>query len=97
MKNFRLTVILLMAAAFVMTPIYVNVQLKEMRWFTKGKNAKDHEKAIDCFTKAIKIDPNFAWAYCHRGLTYRVIGENDKARADFIKACNGGHNAACND
>ena len=46
----------------------------------------DYYVAIDCFTKAIEIDPGFAVAWSNRGRAYRKIGDLDKALADYSKA-----------
>lgn len=49
---------------------------------TKG----DYDGAIQCFDKAIKVEPEFSEAYCHRGLSYYEKGNQDRALADFDKA-----------
>ena len=43
-------------------------------------------KACDYFNTAIKLDPNNPLPYKNRGLAYREMGDNQQARADFIKA-----------
>jgi tetratricopeptide (TPR) repeat protein len=44
---------------------------------------KDFPKAIDNFTKAIKIDPAYYEAYYNRGLSYELTGDTKKAYADY--------------
>ena len=39
--------------------------------------------AIKDFTKAIELDPKNAAVYRNRGVAYELIGESDKAKADF--------------
>lgn len=39
----------------------------------------DYKKAISLYKKAVKIDPNFAFAYDNMGVCYRKINEYDKA------------------
>jgi tetratricopeptide (TPR) repeat protein len=46
----------------------------------------DFQQAIDCFEKAIGIDPNMSQSYFARGLLYANSGDNNKAFADFSKA-----------
>ncbi|MDD3486872.1 MAG: tetratricopeptide repeat protein [Candidatus Moranbacteria bacterium] len=46
----------------------------------------DMQKAIEEFSMAIQINPNYADAYHNRGNTYQQIGQNDLAIADFQKA-----------
>ena len=43
-------------------------------------------KACDYFNTAIELDPNNPLPYRNRGLAYREMGDNEQARADFIKA-----------
>jgi tetratricopeptide (TPR) repeat protein len=45
-------------------------------------------KAIADFTKAIEINPKYAQAYYHRGLTHVQLGNEEEAMADFQKAEN---------
>jgi len=42
--------------------------------------------AIEYYTRAIRLDGEFAEAYFNRGLTYVFIGENEKGLADLSKA-----------
>ena len=46
----------------------------------------DYDRAIEAFTKAIELNPNYAVAYNNRGLVYNNIGEFDRAIADYTKA-----------
>ena len=43
-------------------------------------------KACDYFNAAIELDPNNPLPYKNRGLAYREMGDDQQARADFIKA-----------
>jgi len=51
-------------------------------------NSNDHRKAIECFTKAIDLDPQYAEAYECRGMSYgsSQIQDFDSALADYNKA-----------
>jgi len=52
----------------------------------KNFNAYNFEQAILDFTEAIRINPNYAEAYCQRGYTYSWLGDIYKAGADFTQA-----------
>jgi len=58
-------------------------------WYNKGldfgKSGK-YEKAIECFDKAIELNPNFAWAYNNRGTAHYYLKEYEKAVEDYNKA-----------
>jgi tetratricopeptide (TPR) repeat protein len=58
-------------------------------WFEKGKNYhlnKEYDKAIEAYTKAIALDPNYAYAYNNRGVTYGKKGQYDRAIEDYNRA-----------
>lgn len=42
-------------------------------------------KAIECYLKALEINPNFALAYCNLGLAYITLGEYEKAKSYYEK------------
>lgn len=46
----------------------------------------EYETAIEDFTRAIEIDPEYALAYSRRGLTYYDLGEYEQAIADYTRA-----------
>lgn len=41
------------------------------------------DRAIEEYTQAIELDPDYTESFFNRGYTYKVIGEADKAVADF--------------
>ncbi len=47
---------------------------------------KDFDLAVDCFTEAIRLNPDSAGAYYSRGVTYSKKGDLDKAVADCTQA-----------
>jgi len=49
---------------------------------SKGK----YDEAIAEYTKAIELDPNFAYAYNNRGVAYKNKGQYDLAIADYNRA-----------
>ena len=46
----------------------------------------DYYKALDMYSKAILIKPDFSQALVSRALTYEKIGDKEKAKDDYIKA-----------
>ena len=58
-------------------------------FYSKGldeSKADNHKKAIKYFEKAVKIDPEFAFAWDNMGLAYRKLGEYDKALECYKKS-----------
>lgn len=51
----------------------------------KAKRGK-YKEAIEDFTQAVCINPNYATAYKYRGLAYSRLGDDPAASADFQKA-----------
>ncbi len=49
---------------------------------------KNHEKAINCFKKVIKLDPSSAIDYANIASNYRDMGEKEKAIKYYIMALN---------
>ena len=44
------------------------------------------EEAIECYSRAINLDPGMADAYYHRGIAYGELCDFDRAIADYTKA-----------
>ncbi|MFC1549506.1 tetratricopeptide repeat protein [Nitrospirota bacterium] len=53
--------------------------------------AKEYDRAINDYTKAIKLDPERNYLYYDRALVYRKIGSPGDALADIEKAAELGH------
>ena len=47
---------------------------------------REHDKAVDDFTKAIRLDPKYVDAYCGRGIAYGAKRDFDKAIDDCTEA-----------
>ena len=47
---------------------------------------KEYEPALERFTRAIRIAPYLADAYCGRGAVYQGLGDVERARADYDQA-----------
>ena len=50
------------------------------------REERDYNRAIESFTKAIELNPDFAKAYTNRAVTYQCKGLFDRAIADHTKA-----------
>ena len=48
----------------------------------------NYKNAVKYYTKAIKINSNYAYAYNNRGLAYKNLKEYDKAIENYDKALN---------
>ena len=44
---------------------------------------KDNKKALEAFTKAIEVNPNYVEAYFARGYTYALLKDKESAKADY--------------
>ena len=51
-----------------------------------GREARDRDRQIRYFSKAIELDPDCMEAYFWRGIAYEARKENDKALADFNRS-----------
>ena len=63
--------------------------LSPYTWCVVGNSyasAHDHDLAIQCFQRAIQLDPQFAYAYSLQGLEHTENEEFDKARICFMNA-----------
>ena len=52
------------------------------------RNAEKWALAIGEYTRALQLDPNYAWAYLHRGVAYhnQIPLQNQNAINDYTKA-----------
>lgn len=58
-------------------------------YFSRGisySELQENNSAIDDYTNAIKLKPDFAYAYTNRGIIYLNIGYQEDACKDFMKA-----------
>ena len=51
---------------------------------TAWDEERDYNKAIKDYSKAIALDPKYAWAYSRRGHDYSKKGDFDRAIADYL-------------
>jgi len=51
-----------------------------------GEKCTDPQKAIEYLDEAIKLEPNFSWAYNNRGNVYRDLGQYQRAIEDYDEA-----------
>src|SRR5581483_4971571 len=62
----------------------------EKDWLNDQQDA-----AIDAFTKAIALRPDYAKAYYLRGAAYSATKQSDKALVNYQKACHLGDEDGC--
>ena len=58
-------------------------------WFEKGyaySKANKYQNAVNAYTRAIELNPKYAWAYSNRGFAYANLGNLNQAIADFTRA-----------
>nr|MBI3613701.1 tetratricopeptide repeat protein [Nitrospirota bacterium] len=67
-------------------------------WLEKGEQAwlnEQNDAAIEAYTKAIGLSPNYAKAYYLRGAAYNARKQSEKAMLDCQKACQLGDQDGC--
>ena len=72
--------------------------LQANEWFEKGYQHSlnnEHDSAIEAYTKAIALDPNYADAYTNRGIAYALSGNMGRAISDLQRACDMGEENGC--
>ena len=64
-------------------------ELGARAWFSVGylsNKRKDHGAAIDAYTRALRLNPNYAAAYINRGNAKDALGQHQAALADYDAA-----------
>ncbi len=92
-RNFSLLVVMvLLLAAGIAT---VQTELNDAKAYYNRGNAYakkgQYDQAISDYTKALEINPRYAFAYHNRGVAYLGKGQYDKAWEDVHKAQDLGH------
>lgn len=61
-----------------------------VQWFERGYDLsvkhKKYQAAIEAYSAAISLSPQFAMAYNNRGIAYETLRQNEAAFADYTKA-----------
>jgi tetratricopeptide (TPR) repeat protein len=87
LKSILIVMIVLVLISFcIFVPIVTATTAEE--WNEQGfrfLESGDCEKAIECFDKAIGLNPNYTDAYLNRGLAYWYLKQNERAIEDFEK------------
>jgi tetratricopeptide (TPR) repeat protein len=71
------------------TELGISQNDKAREYYSKGQDADEvnnYKKAIKFYKKAVKIDPNFAFAYDNLGVVYRKTKQYDKALEAYAKS-----------
>jgi tetratricopeptide (TPR) repeat protein len=58
-------------------------------------NTGDNDHALEDFTQAIKLNPQYGQLYYYRGLAYKAKGDMSTALDEIKKSCNMGFDLAC--
>ena len=67
----------------------VDSNLKSAAYYSRGLAydiKSEYDRAIEDYSKAIELEPDYAGAYNNRGATYERNGDYDRAIEDFSKA-----------
>ncbi|MFC1997045.1 tetratricopeptide repeat protein [Chloroflexota bacterium] len=67
-------------------PKVTREELTAQEWFERGYKATDAQEQIRYYTEAIRLDPEFEYAFNNRGLSYDDLGQHERAIADYDKA-----------
>ncbi len=81
-------IFLLAVSSFIVFPLYLNSQ-SARQFYKAGLNFKQSNKnkdAIEQFTKAIELDPDYVDAYIERAYSYENNNQLDLAFEDFKRA-----------
>jgi len=85
-KKIAKMIIVVLVGYCIFAPIVSATTAEE--WNEQGcrfLESGDCEKAIECFDKAIGLNPNYTDAYLNRGLAYWYLKQNERAIEDFEK------------
>lgn len=67
----------------------INIQEKELNsqeWYERGIETPNLDEKVICYTEAIRLKPDFCWAYNNRGVAFYEKGEFDNAINDYSEA-----------
>jgi tetratricopeptide (TPR) repeat protein len=73
-------------AAAAAAPPVQPCELSAEEWFERGIGATDPDEELRCYTEAIRLKPDYASAYLHRGLARVAKGDLDGALKDYDAA-----------
>jgi tetratricopeptide (TPR) repeat protein len=77
--------LLLRESAITGTAIPLTLRLRGRALYSLDFLAR-HEEVLANLTRAIDLDPEYAWALASRGETYQAMGRQDEAAADLTRA-----------
>jgi tetratricopeptide (TPR) repeat protein len=74
-------------AAAAMAPAVTEEELTAQQWFERGLDATDPDEKVRFYNQAIRLKPDYARAFCHRGVVfYQHKGDLKGALEDFDEA-----------
>ena len=73
-------------SAAVLAPAVVEEDLTALQRFERGFGASDIDEQVRLYGEAIRLKPNFAEAFNHRGMALRSKGNPTGALADYNEA-----------
>ena len=91
MKNYMVTGLILFILLSVIVPVKAESAVEYYNTGNKYYNSGDYFQAIECYKKAVSMDPSFADAYYNMGNAYYMLKDlamSDKSYKDAINADN---------
>ncbi len=73
-------------AAVAAAPPVEQRELTAQEWFERGFNSDDLDETVRFYTEAIRLQPNYAKAYCNRGVAHGKKKDYDGAIKDLTEA-----------
>jgi tetratricopeptide (TPR) repeat protein len=81
-----LKVVFTVLAFLIAVPVFSQSAKKQCEVAEKFVKGNNYEGAIDAYTKALELDPNYFKAYSSRAECYEKVNKKDKAVEDYKKA-----------
>jgi tetratricopeptide (TPR) repeat protein len=67
-------------------PRVAEEELTAQQWFERGSNAIDPDEKVRLYSNATRLKPDYADAYCNRGIARKDKGDLDGPIADYNQA-----------
>jgi len=82
-------------AAAVAAPKITDKELTAQKWLERGFNVRDREEKIRCYSEAIRLKPNYSYAFYYRGMArkrddlkgaFKDFEQAIRLKPDFVEA-----------